>query len=197
MIQLLMNGKCSFMLTFRVKSTYFSPLQWIKRSIWTHYQRLAVSIRRGCSTVESTLFPPPLPSVSTAGSSSFAASGIGASFSRRASATDELAAQFSMKHGAGGNGNTSTGATGASALSPKKSNHSASYSNLSLASHGNILTEAANSASGNGNGNAGGSLQACSDYAVGLLSALPASDHALAYVVLETGVRVLLYFELL
>lgn len=88
----------------------------------------------------------------------------------------------------GTNNNASTATNGASALSPKKSLHAASYSNLSLASHGSILAEAAGSAGGNGYG-AAGSLQACTDYAVGLLSALPASDHALAYVVLETGVR--------
>lgn len=123
---------------------------------------------------------------------------MGASFSRKATAAEELAAQFSMKNSTSGGGNASSAANGASALSPKKPNHSASYSNLSLASHGSILAEAANSG-GSGSNSAAGSLQACTDYAVGLLSALPASDHALAYVVLETGVRAVrfeLFFEL-
>ena len=138
--------------------------------------------------MESTLFPPPPPSVSATGSS-FVAGGMGASFSRKATAAEELAAQFSMKNSTSSGGSASTVANGTSALSPKKPNHSASYSNLSLASHGSVLTEAANSGGGSGSNSAAGSLQACTDYAVGLLSALPASDHALAYVVLETGVR--------
>lgn len=83
---------------------------------------------------------------------------------------------------------TTPASSGGFGLSPKKSSSSlalpsaASFSSLNMAGGGSTRSGA------EGESSSGASLEASSDYAVGLLSALPASDHALAYVVLETGV---------
>ena len=71
-------------------------------------------------------------------------------------------------------------------LSPKKAtptlSHSTSFSSLNQVGGTSTRSGAAEGEGG------GATVEASSDYAVGLLSALPASDHALAYVVLDTGV---------
>jgi len=73
-------------------------------------------------------------------------------------------------------------------LSPKKAtpglSHSTSLSTLNQTSGTSTRSGAAEGESSGG----GATVEASTDYAVGLLSALPASDHALAYVVLDTGV---------
>lgn len=144
--------------------------------IWTHYQRLAISIRRGCSTVESTLFPaaPSAPSVANT-----------PSFSRKNTAADDLSVQFSMRNG------PTPAPTSTFGLSPKKAtpglSHSTSFSSLNQTGGTSTRSGAAE-----GESSGGATVEASMEYAVGLLSALPASDHALAYVVLDTGVSVCL-----
>lgn len=71
-------------------------------------------------------------------------------------------------------------------LSPKKATPALSHS-TSFSSLNQVGGTSARSGAAEGEGG-GATVETSSDYAVGLLSALPASDHALAYVVLDTGV---------
>jgi hypothetical protein len=127
----------------------------------TQYQRLAVCIRRGSSTVESTMFPPQ--ASSTGGAAPAGVTSPGGSTSTRKA--DELTSVFAMK----------SLPPGGVARSPRTA-------------AGATLSGSAASSGGEGASTVA-SLEQCTESALQLMSSPPSSDHALAYTVLDSGVR--------
>jgi hypothetical protein len=130
-------------------------------SIMTQYQRLAVCIRRGSSTVESTMFPPQASSAGGGAAPAGVTSPGGSTSTRKA---DELTSVFAMK----------SLPPGGVARSPR----SAAGAALS-----------GSAASGGEGASTVASLEQCTESALQLMSSPPSSDHALAYTVLDSGVR--------
>lgn len=161
-------------------------------SILTQYQRLAICIRRGSSTVESTLFVPPSSSTQgSGGGGNSGSSSSGGSSSRKLPApsaadrlpgSEELVSLFAMKNSTAGT---------VSSTSVKTARPGSVALPASGASNRDLTTVAAAQQGSAREGAAGASalsVQQSTDAAVQLLASLPSSDHALAYVVLSSGV---------
>lgn len=142
-------------------------------SLWSHYQRLALCVRRGASTVETTMFPLQ-PSLNTAGSggmglttstsnTSLSSSSLPVQSSAKRAGAEDLTSVFTMK--------TSTGSN----AGPTRSPRSFSFTPTSTTTPPSTSSIVA-------------SLEESVDSAVQLLASPPASNHALAYSVLSNGV---------
>ena len=142
-------------------------------SLWSHYQRLALCVRRGASTVEATMFPLQ-PSLNSAGSggmglttstsnTSLSSSSLPVQSSAKRAGAEDLTSVFTMK--------TSTGSN----TGPTRSPRSFSFTPTSTTTPPSTSSTVA-------------SLEESVDSAVQLLASPPASNHALAYSVLSNGV---------
>lgn len=141
--------------------------------MWTQYQRLAVCIRRGASTVESTLFPTQSKPPTTALGTNMTSPGGSVS----AKKTDDLTPIFAMKSFP----STHTSRTPRIALN-------AAVSAPSAAAAGGSSTASITAAAVTDSAAVLPSLEQCTDAALQLMSSPPSSDHALAYTVLDSGV---------
>ena len=157
--------------------TMFFTLILLYCSLWSHYQRLALCVRRGASTVEATMFPLQ-PSLNTAGSggmglttstsnTSLSSSSLPVQSSAKRAGAEDLTSVFTMK--------TSTGSSTGSSTGPTRSPRSFSFTPTSTTTPPSTSSTVA-------------SLEESVDSAVQLLASPPASNHALAYSVLSNGV---------
>lgn len=169
-------------------------------SILTQYQRLAICIRRGSSTVESTMFAPPSGASAASNSSNsssgaqqgggssgggISGGGIGSgstgSSAKKLPGKEDLVSLFAMKNSSSF---SSTGSFHSPSAKAPRPVSTAVLQQASVGSHRDLHSHSSAAASAIGVA----TMQQATDVAVQLLTTLPCSDHALAYVVLSSGV---------
>ncbi|KAJ1442903.1 trafficking protein Mon1-domain-containing protein [Ochromonadaceae sp. CCMP2298] len=160
-----------------VSSSMSFPLDepYMYNSIWTEYQRLALRMRVGSSSVECTLFPPPPARHSSSKASSAGAGSI-------MSGGQNIAKDDVLQHFTMASAHNSSTATGSSLFRSGRGRkgeptRAGVEQSNALCMHGDSTSVESRSA-------------VSDDHAAQLLSSLPSSDHALSYVVLDNGIIV-------